>query len=42
MLHYLLLEELTIISLGDDLHRVILSRRPVEIVTGCLAYDRTS
>jgi hypothetical protein len=32
MLHCLLLEELAIIALGDDLHRVILSCRPVETV----------
>jgi hypothetical protein len=42
MLHYLLLEELTIIALDNDLHRVILSCRSVEIMHEYLAYDRTS
>jgi hypothetical protein len=41
MLCFLLLEELAVIALGDDLHRVILSYNPVEIMTKCLAYDRT-
>jgi hypothetical protein len=38
---FLLLEELAVIALGDDLHRIILSYNPVEIVPKCLAYDRT-
>jgi hypothetical protein len=41
MLRCLLLEELTVIGLGGDLHHVILSCRPVEIIPECLAYDRT-
>jgi hypothetical protein len=41
MLRCLLLEELTVIALGDDLHRVSHSYRPVETVSECLAYDRT-
>jgi hypothetical protein len=40
MLHCLLLEELTILAFGDDLHRVILSCRPIEIVHEGFAYDR--
>jgi hypothetical protein len=40
MLRCLLLEELAVIALGDDLHRVILSCRAVEIMPECLAYDR--
>jgi hypothetical protein len=42
MLCYLLLEELAVITLGDDLHRVILSCRPVETMPEYLAYDRAS
>jgi hypothetical protein len=41
MLHCLLLEELTVIALGDDLHRVSHSYRPLETMPECLAYDRT-
>jgi hypothetical protein len=40
MLCCLLLEELAIITLGDDLHRVILSCRPVETMSECLDYDK--
>jgi hypothetical protein len=40
MLHCLLLEELAILAFGDDLYHVILSCRPVEIVSECFAYDR--
>jgi hypothetical protein len=40
MLHYLLLEELKVLAFGDDLHHVILSYRPVEIMPGGFAYDR--
>jgi hypothetical protein len=40
MLHCLLLEELTILAFGDDLHRVILSCRPVETVYEGFAYVR--
>jgi hypothetical protein len=40
MLHCLLLEELIILALGDDLHCVILSCRPVKIMPECFAYDR--
>jgi hypothetical protein len=42
MLRYLLLEELIVLTLGDDLHHVILSCRPVETVTEGFAYDRAS
>jgi hypothetical protein len=42
MLRYLLLEELIVLALGDDLHHVILSCRPVETVTEGFAYDRAS
>jgi hypothetical protein len=41
MLHCLLLEELVVIALGDDLHRIILSCRLVETMHECFAYDRT-
>jgi hypothetical protein len=41
MLRCLLLKELAVIALGDDLHHVILSYRPVETMTECLTYDRT-
>jgi hypothetical protein len=41
MLHCLLLEELAVIALDDDFHRIILSYRPVEAVSECPAYDRT-
>jgi hypothetical protein len=41
MLCCLLLEELAIITVGDDLHHIILSRRPVETIPECLTYDRT-
>jgi hypothetical protein len=40
MLHCLLLEELTILAFGDDLHRIILSCRPVETMSKGFAYDR--
>jgi hypothetical protein len=42
MLRCLLLEELTILTFGDDLHHVILSCRPVETVPEGLANDRAS
>jgi hypothetical protein len=42
MLHCLLLEELIILTLGDDFHNVILSCRPVETVPEGFAYDRAS
>jgi hypothetical protein len=42
MLHCLLLEELTILTLGDDFHHAILSCRPVETVPEGFAYDRAS
>jgi hypothetical protein len=42
MLRYLLLEELVVLALSDDLHRVILSCRPVETVPEGFAYDRAS
>jgi hypothetical protein len=42
MLRYLLLEELTILALGDDLHHVILNYRPVKTVPEGFAYDRAS
>jgi hypothetical protein len=40
MLRCLLLEELAVLAFGDDLHHVILSCRPVEIVPEGFAYDR--
>jgi hypothetical protein len=40
MLHYLFLKELAVIAHGDDLHHIILSCRPVELVPECLVYDR--
>jgi hypothetical protein len=40
MLHCLLLEELAVMTLGDDLHRIILRCRSVKTVPECLAYDR--
>ncbi len=40
MLYYLLLEELAVLAFGDDLHRVILSCRPVETMPEGFAYDR--
>jgi hypothetical protein len=42
MLRCLLMKELTVIALCDDLHRVILSCRPVETMPESLNYDRTS
>jgi hypothetical protein len=42
MLRCLLLEELAILALGDDLHHIILSCRPIEIITEGFAYDRAS
>jgi hypothetical protein len=42
MLRCLLLEELAILALGDDLHHIILSYRPIEIITEGFAYDRAS
>jgi hypothetical protein len=41
MLRCLLLEELAVLTLDDDLHYIILSCRPVEIVPEGFAYDRT-
>jgi hypothetical protein len=40
MLGCLLLKELSVLAFGDDLHRVILSCRPVETVPEGFAYDR--
>jgi hypothetical protein len=40
MLRCLLLEELAVLAFGDDLQRVILSCRPVEIMREGFAYDR--
>jgi hypothetical protein len=40
VLHCLLLEELTILALGDDLHRIILSCRLVQTMPESYAYDR--
>jgi hypothetical protein len=40
MLHCLLLKELVVLAFGDDLHRVILSCRPVETMSEGFAYDR--
>jgi hypothetical protein len=42
MLHCLLLKKLTVLVFGDDLHRIILSCRPVEAVLKVFAYDRAS
>jgi hypothetical protein len=42
MLRCLLLEELAILAFGDDLHHVILSCRPIEIIQEGFAYDRAS
>jgi hypothetical protein len=42
MLRCLLLKELTVLTLGDDLHLVILSCRPIEIMPKGFAYDRAS
>jgi hypothetical protein len=42
MLRYLLLKELTILVFGDDLHHVILSCRPIEIMHEDFTYDRVS
>jgi hypothetical protein len=42
MLYYLLLEELTVFALGDNLHRVIFSCRPVKTIPEGFAYDRAS
>jgi hypothetical protein len=39
MLHCLLLEELVVLALGEDLHRIILSFRPVETMPKGFAYD---
>jgi hypothetical protein len=41
ILRCLLLEELTIFTLGDDFHHVILNRGPVETMPESLAYDRS-
>jgi hypothetical protein len=40
MLHGLLLEEVTVLTLGDNFHRVIRSCRSVETVPEGFAYDR--
>jgi hypothetical protein len=40
MLYYLLLEELTVLAFGDNIHHVTLSCRPVEIVPEGFAYDK--
>jgi hypothetical protein len=42
MLRCLLLEELTFLALGDDLHRIILSCSPVDIMPEGFTYDRAS
>jgi hypothetical protein len=34
------MRELTILAFGDDLHRIILSCRPVEFVLEGFAYNR--
>jgi hypothetical protein len=39
MIHCLLLKELTILALGDGLHRIVLSRVPVESMSKCFADD---
>jgi hypothetical protein len=40
MLHGLLLEEVTVLTLGDDFHRVILRCSPIETVPEGFTYDR--
>jgi hypothetical protein len=40
MLRCLLLEELVVLTLGEDFHRIILNFRPVEIMPEGFAYDR--
>jgi hypothetical protein len=40
MLRCLLLEELSVLAFGDNLHYVILSCGPVEIMPEGFAYDR--
>jgi hypothetical protein len=40
MLCCLLLEELAVLALGDDLHHIILSCRPVETMSEGFACDR--
>jgi hypothetical protein len=42
MLRCLLLEELVILALDDDIHRVILSCRLVETMPEGFAYDRAT
>jgi hypothetical protein len=42
MLHGLFLEELTIPTFGDDLHRITLGYGPVEFMNECPAYDQTT
>jgi hypothetical protein len=42
MLRCLLLDELAVLAFGDNLHRVILSCRPIEFVPEGFAYDRAS
>jgi hypothetical protein len=42
VLSHLLLEELTVLALGDNLQRVILSCRSLETVPEGFAYDRAS
>jgi hypothetical protein len=42
MLYYLLMKELTILAFSDNLHRVILSSRPLEIMPEGFAYNRAS
>jgi hypothetical protein len=40
MLHHLLLKEVIVPTLGDDLHRIILSCGPVESMHECFTFDR--
>jgi hypothetical protein len=40
MLYYLLMKELTILAFSDNLHRVILSSGPLEIMPEGFAYNR--
>jgi hypothetical protein len=42
MLHCLLREELVVLVLGDDLHHIILSYRPIETMPDGFSYDRVS
>jgi hypothetical protein len=42
MVRCLLLEELAVLTFGDNLHHIIFSCRPVETIPEGFAYDRAS